>query len=203
MGISLTVFGIKSVKAYLKASGVFFLVTCVYAGVMIAVWKTFKPYGMVINNSVVYFNISPVGLVVFSAATYIIFSIFMKIFSRNSASAADCEITAYYGENNTEFKAIVDTGNSICDIFGQSEIIIVDNSVLENLFKGDINIDNRYMAIPFNSVSGYGMLDGYRCDKAEIKCGEKSLVLKKPILAKSNTPIREEYSGIVNPQILD
>ena len=202
--ITLTVFGIKSVKSFLKASGVLFTVTCAYAGIMIAVWKIFKPNGMVINNSVVYFNISPLMLVAFSAAAYIIFTVIMKVFARNNIYAKDCDITVFYGDKTVNFKAIVDTGNSVCDLFGRSEVIIVDPSIIDTLFiSGDIKNKTRYRAIPYNSVSGYGMLDGYRCDKGIIISEKKEIVLKEPILAASKTQINDEYEGIVNPEILD
>ena len=61
--ISLTVFGFKSVKQYTKSVIFLFLVTCAYAGLMIAIWYLFKPSGMAINNSIVYFNFSPTVMV--------------------------------------------------------------------------------------------------------------------------------------------
>ena len=55
-------FGYKNAKQFLKNAVILFGVTCAYGGVMYAVWSIFRPYGMVINNSVVYFHISPVVL---------------------------------------------------------------------------------------------------------------------------------------------
>lgn len=201
--ISVISFGIKDFKNFLKSSGVLFLVTCAYAGVMIAVWKIFKPYGMVINNSVVYFDISPINIVVFSVVSYFIFLICLKIFGRNSFYAKECEITVFYKDKKSKFKAIVDTGNSVCDIFGSSQVIIVDKSVVNFLFPSeDYDNKTRYRAIPYSSVTSSGILDGYRCDCGIAYNGDKKVNLKSPIIAVSNTPL-EDFSGIVNPQIFE
>lgn len=202
--MTLIVFGIRSTRQYIKAAVVFFVVSCGYAGVMIAVWHIFKPNGMAINNSIIYFNISPMVLILCSVAVYAVFSISFKLFGRTAIDARDCEIRITVGERQTEFRAIIDTGNSVSDIFGKSEIIIADESVVCDLFvERNIDTDIRYRAIPFNTVSGCGILEGYRCDSGVVKSGKKTVLLKKPILALSKTPIREGYYGIVNPKILD
>ncbi len=201
--LSLIVFGIKPLKRFLKSVGVIFLVTCSYAGLMIAIWKIFKPYGMLINNSVVYFNVSPQYLVVFSVISYFVFLILLKIFGRNNIYASECEICIILGDKKVGFKAIVDTGNSVCDVFGKSEVIIVDKAIIESLFPLNADYKTRYRAIPYSSVTNSGILDGYRCDIATVKDGKKQVLLKNPIIAASITPIREEYSGIVNPKIFE
>ncbi len=202
--ISAVVYGIKSIKLYIRASGVIFLVTCAYAGIMLAIWKIFKPYGMLINNSVIYFNISPLNIVVFSVVSYVCFIIALKLFGRNNIYATECEIQLFYFDCKAEFKAIIDTGNSVSDIFGKSEIIIVDKEIVKTLFSHNKqNIETRYRAIPYNSVSGSGILDGYRCDSGIITIGNKIIKLKEPIIAASISQIKGDYSGIVNPEILD
>lgn len=202
--ISITVFGFVTLKQYLKAVFVFFLVTCCYAGVMIAVWYIFKPYGMAINNSIVYFNFSPLIMVVISVVTYILFLIGNKIFARDSADAQECEISVFIGNRSANYNAIVDTGNSLCDVFGNSEILIVDNEIISKLFD-DYNEEknSRYRVIPFKTVSGEDLLEGYRCDSSVVVCKDKTVTLKKPIIASSKIPLKEGYSGIVNPKIFN
>ncbi len=201
--LSSVVFGIKPLNRFLKSSGVIFLITCSYAGLMIAIWKIFKPYGMLINNSVVYFNVSPQYLVVFSVISYFVFLILLKIFGRNNIYASECEICVIFGDKKVDFKAIVDTGNSVSDVFGKSEVIIVDKTIIDSLFPVTADCKTRYRAIPYSSVSNSGILDGYRCDIATVRDGYKQVILKNPIIAASLTPIREEYSGIVNPKIFE
>ena len=202
-----TAFGTKSIKQYLKAFAVLFLVTCGYAGSMLAVWHIFKPGGMVINNSVVYFNISPLVLVGATVISYLIFIIFNRIFSRTAFFSSQCEIIIESEGKSTKLSAILDTGNSVVDLFSKSEIIIADKKAVKRIF-GDIDeakvlSKNRYRAVPFTTVSGADMLDGFRCDRAVVKGEGKTVTLEKPILAVSKLPINESYNAIANPKILE
>ena len=194
-------FGFGTVKRYLKSSAVYFVITCSYAGVMMAVFKFFKPFGMLVNNSVVYFNISPIILIGTTVLIYIIFLSFSKIFALEGEYAQRCSVSVFLEENSTQFDAIIDTGNSLEDMFGKSEIIIVDNNVIEKLL--NLNREsylNRYRAIPLKTVSGEDILSGYRCDRAVIEYNGKRFLLKSPILAISKSEIKDGYAAIINPK---
>ena len=64
-------------------------------------------------------------------------------------------------------------------------------------------MNNRFRVIPFKSVSGDDLLDGYRMDRAEVLNNNKKIELKSPIIALSKTKIEEDFNAIINPQILD
>lgn len=200
-------FGYGNLKRFLKNTGVFFLVSCAYAGIMFAFWLIFKPYGMVINNSVVYFSISPVVLVVCSLGGYVVFSLLWRIFRRSSHLAGRCKVTVFADGKSVNLNAIADTGNSLEDCFGKSEIIIADQKEVKSLF-GSTDIENvpslksRYRLIPCNTVSGYGALKGFRCDSATVEYESKITVLEKPLLAVSETSLNDDYNAIINPKIL-
>lgn len=199
-------FGFKSIKLYFKNAFILFAVTCAYAGMMIAFWYIFRPDGMIINNSVVYFDISAVVLAVSSVIGYILFSVFSMIFSKNSKCAERCSITVFADGKSADMTAIVDTGNSVEDVFGSSEVIVADKSSIERLF-GDISdrekesLKKRYRVLPCGTVTGGGMLEGYRCDSAVITEGKKNITVKNPILAVSKVSLNDDYSAIVNPHI--
>lgn len=199
-------FGFSGIKSFLRNCGILFLVTCGYGGLMIAIWYIFKPGGMLINNSVVYFNISPAVLIGASVAAYILFVIFSHIFARSSEFAEKCEITVFADNESVTMQGIVDTGNSIEDIFGGGEVIIADKKCVKNLFgETDIGVNEalkaRYRLMPCGTVSGGGTLEGFRCDNAVVSDGERTVTLDKPILAVSKTPLNDDYSAIVNPRI--
>ncbi len=201
-----TAFGFNGVKAFLKSVGLLFGVTAAYGGIMYAVWLLFSPKGMVINNSVVYFDISLIHLVVFTVLGYVIFSILFKIFSRAAISAKRCDISVFACGNELSLTGIVDTGNSIEDVFSKGEIIICDKKAVSRLFgceeiKGNTALKTRYRLLPCSTVSGVDMLQGVRCDKAEIKFQGKVVTLDKPILAISKTPLCDG-EAIINPKIL-
>ena len=202
----LIAFGFKSPHSFIKNVSLLFAVTLGFGGAMYGVWLLFKPRGMVINNSVVYFDISVISLVVFTAVGYLIFSLLFKIFSRSLPLAEECKINILINDNNLFFEGIIDTGNSIEDVFSQGEIIICDESVRSKLLSCDDALRNsalktRYRLLPCSTVSGADVLEGIRCDKAIIKTEKQSITLKKPILAFSKTPLAEG-KAIINPKIL-
>lgn len=206
--MSLMAFVPKRAKHFIRTVGVLFLITCSYAGVMMAVWHIFKPNGMVIYNSVVYFNISPIVLVVSSSIGYIVFMVLRYVFKSSSQTARICSISIELEGKNMDFRAIIDTGNSIEDVFGESEIIITDKSGIKKLLGSENVFENeqaklRYRAIPCSTVYGKGMLEGVRCDRATVVSEDKTVIIKNPILAVSNTPLNDGYNAIVNPKILD
>ncbi len=205
--ISAVCFGIKGKKRYIKNTVALFLVTSAYAGVMFALWTVFKPFGMVINNSIVYFHISPTVLVLATVLAYIIFSVLWRIFSRNAPLAERCDITVFAEDQSVELRAILDTGNSIVDFFEDSEIIIADIRRVENLF-GDVDIEHnpilkrRFRLLPCSTVSGFDTLEGFRCDRAVVKGCNRQIEIKKPLLAISKASFNDDYNAIVNPKIL-
>ncbi|MBE6733350.1 MAG: hypothetical protein E7561_05065 [Ruminococcaceae bacterium] len=202
----LITFGFQNLKYYLKCFAVLSAVTMGYGGGMMAVWYIFKPNGMIINNSVVYFNVSPVFLIMFSAVAYLITAVVRVITENNCVFCEKCNIEVVADNVSTQLNAIVDTGNSVEDVFRTSEIIVVDESVAYSLFDGyptNEKLKRRYRALPISTVSGTTLLDGYRCDKAYVNCGKKRKVLKGPILAVSKAEIKDGYNAIINPKILE
>lgn len=205
--LSAVCFKNQTFKSFLKATGVFFLISCAYGGVMFALWFIFKPYGMVINNSVVYFNISPTVLVACSVLGYIAFCILWRIFGNSAKLAERCNIIVFANGKSVDLRAIADTGNSLEDTFGKSEVIIADIERVEALFgTADVEKNNdlkhRYQILPCSTVAGYSMLDSFRCDSAQIECENKKITLQKPLVAVSKTALKDDYNAIINPKIL-
>lgn len=204
----LSALGFKTLKYFLRAVGVFFAVTCVYGGIMTALWQVLKPKGMVINNSVVYFNISPLVLIVSTVSGYFLYLFLSKILALPSKTAKRCSLTLYALGKSVGLTGIIDTGNSITDILSNGEIIIVDKAVVMSLLgTEDILSDpvyaTRYRTVPCETVMGRSLLDGFRCDMGEIRFEDKVIPLNNPIIAISKTPIKENYSAILNPKILE
>ena len=202
----LVTFKSNSIKGFLRSFAVLISVTFGYGGAMIAIWYIFKPYGMVINNSVVYFNISPLFLCLFSVLAYFIIITVNRLTGRNSVCSKKCQIKVYARDSFIELTAILDTGNSLCDNISNGEVIIADEASVLKLFgchSGSSELNSRFRVIPLNTVSGVGLLNAYRCDKALISYNKKEIELKSPILAVSKVSLGDDYNAILNPQILE
>lgn len=195
-------FGFCNSRRFLRNIITLFSVTFGFAGAMIGIWYILKPSGMVINNSVVYFNISPLFLIAFSVLGYFISFFIRKVFEPKSVSARLCQIEIEIKDKRAETTALIDTGNSLSDPFGSSEIIIADKSVLEGILD-EGEREKRYRAVPTATVSGTEILNGFRCDRIRIFGEGSPIILEKPIVALSATRIVGEYKAIINPKSME
>jgi len=202
--ICLIAFGYKSIRRLLYASLTFFAVTFCYAGAMMALWYILKPSGMAIRNSVVYFDISPVFLIVFSVLGFLIFTFISTIFAKRHKRAAPCFVTLEFCGKIADFSAIIDGGNSVSDPFSGGAVIIADGKKCRRIF-GDLTAENfpqRYRAIPCGTVSGSALLDGFRCESGKIITENKTVNLKNPVMALSAAPLCD-CEAVVNPKDCD
>ena len=202
--LCLIAFGFNNLKSFSRSLAVLFVVNFAYTGGMIAVWYIFKPYGMVINNSVIYFNISPLFLIIFSVVGYFLVVFFRNFVAKSFPKSAECKIQLFFKDNSINLEGIVDTGNSLKDGFGISEIIIIDASTAKQILHDCITEtekNSRYRAIPCSTVSGVEILDGYRIDSAIISYNKKIYKFKNPVLAISKSPL-VDCKAIVNPESL-
>ena len=123
---------------------------------------------------------------------------------RTVPDARICEITLHAQGRESTVKAVIDTGNSIEDIIGGKDVIIADKSVVDRLFNADENTaQSRYRLLPCSTVSGGGMLEGYRCDRAEILLEGRKIRLDSPVIAISKTRLSTEIPAIINPKVLE
>lgn len=212
MGSSATVilvcFGYKSIKVYLKRLTVFFCVSFLFAGAMIGVWFLFKPSTMALNNGVVYFNFSPLLLVVATAICYFSICIFRIVFKPESAKAEKIPVTVILNNKNVPFVSAVDTGNSLKDPITNIPVIVADKLVIKQLigksYDDFIKVRpneyfDRYRVIPINTVGGEGLLPAIKCDYLKYK----NKLIVNPVIAESRTRFSDDYDAVINPEILE
>lgn len=198
----LITFKMHGIKDFFRSTAVLFAVNFAYSGGMIALWYAFKPYGMIINNSIVYFNISPIFLTFFSLLGYFLVLFFRKIFKKPFTPNAYCSINVTCCGNNLSLSGIVDTGNSLKDVFGISQIFITEYSVINKILGDEVKNPVRMRKIPCKTVTGEKLLDGFRIDGAEIVFNKRKYTFKNPVLAVSAVPI-DDCKIIINPESLN
>lgn len=200
--ITLITFGFKDIRRFIRTSALLFGVTFGFAGAMAALWYAAKPPGMVINNSVVYFNISPMLLIVSSAVFYFSASAVKFFFGKKTARAERCEVSLFIGDTSVDLEGIVDTGNGLSDPFTGSAVILVNKEDIQPLFSSHTQMPSRYRALPCGSAAGNALLEGYRTDKAVIRRNGKTAVIKNAVAAISATRI-DGHSALLNPDIFE
>ena len=156
-------FGRTNIKSYIKRVAVYFAVSFFFCGIMIFVYTAFRPKGMAIFNDVVYFDISPVLLIILTLICYYILRLIRRL-TKGDISKSVCEVTVESGGKSATFSAVSDTGCSVREPFSSSYVIIAEKSLL----KGIVLDESKMRVIPFDSLGGKGLLKGYKPDRATV-----------------------------------
>ncbi len=195
--------GYMNIKAFFRNIIVLFGVSFIYSGAMMALWTVFKWETIIINNSTVYLDISPLYLIGFSVIFYLIIVITKSLLRKNSIKAQRCKVELIFGKRKTFLIGIFDTGNSVKDLFSDSSVIFISRNNAVDFLGGEPKcFENSYRLLPCSTVTGSKLLEAVRIDKAEVILDSKNITLYKPILAISEIGIDKEYSLILNPEIL-
>ena len=185
----ITAFGIKSIKAFLKCCAAFFLVNSGFAGIMLALCTTVMPNSALYKNGVVYFDISIFTLTVSAIICYCILSIISRFLKSKAPQKSVYGIKIRYGENSVEGKALLDTGNTLCDCFSGRPVIIAEKEFIHNLCDDDITSMKNFRLIPFSTIKGSGALPAFMADKTEICINGKWLESREIYIAVTNKKI--------------
>lgn len=163
LGVFVT-FGRCSIENYIKRAVCFFCVNFLFSGIMIGIYLLFEPKGMVIINNVVYFQISPVLLIILTFVCYIILTLFDRLIISRKAGAEICRIKVNLEEHNFEFDGLVDTGCSLAEPFSGSPVIVAE----KNLFNDFVPPCEKLRVIPFSSMGGEGIIKGIKARQVYI-----------------------------------
>lgn len=189
--------GIKKIKLFIKFYFSFLTVSISFNGIITLVWFLFKPSGLIFKNSVVYFNISAFEMIFWTIISYIIIKCVLFIIRRTSPMASRCKVTLENLNKTIELTALVDTGNSLKDIYTGKQVIIVDRNTATEIF-GDITLMPPIL-LPCATVNGVSMISAYSCKKTKINNSD----IGASLIAVTDKIIEDsDYKAIVNPQIL-
>ncbi len=153
-------FGRCEIKTYIKRVAVFFTLSFLFGGMMIFVYLTFKPRGMGIYNDVIYFDISPVLLIILTLVCYYILLLIKKL--TKSVYKSDIHnIEIVVNEKSYIFTAKLDTGCNVKEPFSGKSVIVAEKEI----FGEFVPEQTKVRVIPFTSLGGEGILSGFCADK--------------------------------------
>ena len=138
-GIVLCAFGKCPFKCFIKRISVFLSLSFSFCGIMMFLYNAFKPKGMEVYNDTVYFNISPVLLII-------------------------CKVEIKINEQSYFFPAKIDTGCNLVEPFSGNYVIIAE----QNIFDDYVPDKTKTRIIPFESLGGNGIVKGFPPDKVKI-----------------------------------
>jgi stage II sporulation protein GA (sporulation sigma-E factor processing peptidase) len=205
-------FGFKSLKSFCFKVFVFYCISFIYAGFMMGIWLLFKPESMSINNGVVYFNISPLILLTVSFVLYLAITLIRSFVKPDANLATRSDVELKFLDKTVFTKAMIDSGHSLENIFGDGIIIIIDFDICEDLIGSSqatsvlcfnvsqgTEIAKRFRVVPIKTVSGENLMPAIKLDSLIIKTSG-AIKIDKPLAVISKEKLGDDYSVILPPE---
>lgn len=199
----LITFGAKNLLIFVKTTAAFFLISFCYCGAMICFWLIFTPKSMIIKNEVVYYNVSPLVLIISTLVCYFVLRIINRLSGREEPKKLICKININNNGESAEFYGKVDTGNSLEEPFCGAPVIVANKKALKNTIPA---IDKvcagkcGFRIIPYNSVGGSGTLKAFLPTYLFI---DDVLQTDKIYIAVSeNNSITGQFEAIINEKCI-
>lgn len=156
-------FGKCTFKNFIKRTAVFLSLSFSFCGIMLFLYNAFRPNGMEVYNDIVYFNISPVLLIILTLVCYYILKL-TKILTKGGNSSGVSNIEIKVNEQSFLFSAKIDTGCNLTEPFSGDYVIVAE----KNLFDGFTPDETKTRVIPFESLGGNGIVKGFPPDEVKI-----------------------------------
>ncbi len=203
--IVLIAFGAKSLKAFLKCFGTFFITNFAFAGIMLAISIAVAPNATIYKNGIVYFNINIFTLTVTSVICYAVLSISSRFTKSKVPEKSIYQLRITYGSKTVEGKALLDTGNTLCDCFSGKPAIITEKKFVSHLCdEAEITEMKNFRLIPFSTIESGGALPAFLADKAEIMENGKWIEAKDIYIAVTEKKIVSGgYSALLGMPFFD
>ena len=205
--------GYGGIKTFMKNSAVFFVINCVYAGIMLALWLFCAPMEMLYNNGVSYFELPIFVIILATAAAYIILRVIRRILDSKNTLDKKYVIEITSDKGTAELKAIPDSGNKLTDFFSGLPVIFCSTEkcreicpdTIIKIFSGEnpASVDlTGIRIIPCHTVSGSGTAVCFKPKKIVIKTDSTQKETDALIGFTKDGLNSGEFDAVFNPNIL-
>ncbi len=177
----------------------FYIMSFGFAGIMLAIWYFISPQGLIIKNSVIYFNISPLLLIVLTVICYLIIRVIYRLTGRQAPEELNCRIKIDYSGKTVTCMAKVDTGNMLTEPFSNYPVVVVFEKCIADMVPQEDSGKIRF--VPYEAVSGGGLLPAYKPDLLTVICGKKQIEIHNVYIAVTKAKLGE-FSALLNPDLL-
>ena len=189
--ISVIAFGYHSYIELFKRSMLTLCVSFLFSGMMIAVYRIFRPPNMLIVNDIVYFSINPLVLLALTGVIYVLMYAIERLFrERLKHSVVRLEFTV--SGRSCCCMGKLDTGCSLTEPFSGAPVIIADSAVLT------LPDDAHKRVIPYSTVGSSSVLFGTQADSVYID----GKLLDKNVYIAQGSVKNSAYQAIINSDIL-
>ncbi len=157
--IILISFGYSSARKLIIRSLAYFIISLLFCGAIFLIELIVNLKGVIVYNDAVYFDISPITLILTTLAAYFGISVYEKLSNNHKIKSQLFRVTVYTEENlHINFETMLDTGCNLKEPFSGLPVIVVEKGLFENV---DLP-KNKMRIIPFSTASGDSILYGFR-----------------------------------------
>lgn len=206
-------FGYVNVKRFLRCFFTFFAVSVGFGGIMLLLWITVAPVGMVYHNGTVYFDIDIAVLAVSVVVCFAFVSAISFFVERRAPKESVATVEISFDGQSVRLNALIDTGNSLRESFSGYPVAVAEKTAVRKILplsvseylKGNTTLESdNFRLIVHTTVSGTGIMPAFQPDYVEIKTISKSIRTDKVYIAVTENNIAAgEYSIILNPSLLE
>lgn len=211
--IVLGTFGYKNLPSFLRSFFTFFAVSFAFGGIMLVLWVTVAPIGMIYNNGAVYFDIDLAVLAVSTVVSFAVVSLIAHFTARRAPKDSIALVKIVYKGKEAKLTALVDTGNSLTETFSGFPVVLGEAESLEKIIPDavrgflngeDVSSSSEMRLVMHKTVSGTGVLPVFRPDYIEVKSVSHSVKTSEVYVAVTkNNLARGEYEMILNPALFE
>jgi len=214
-------FGFGKWSRYLRCFAAFFGVNFAFAGLMLALWLTLKPDGMLYQNGAIYFDVSLLAFVIFACACYAIIRGLVALLRRRHPGANLCRATIHVLGSSVTLPAFYDSGNKLADGFTGAPVAVAEYAALQAFlpgefrpfFRGELGLPDlpgghpwraRVRQIPFHALGQEGLLPAFRTDQVVVKAGHDTQPTPGAIIAVTPDSLSDgSYSMLLQASMLE
>lgn len=219
--IVLFAFGFMRLSIFLKVTASFYIINFIFAGVIFFIWYFVSSSGIFMKNGMIYFNISPLFLIVSTTVTYFVMKICNFLIGQKEIPLSFCTITIFHKEQCVKLKAKIDTGNTLREPFSNSPIIVTTYKAIKNLIEKELPEDffktcntdilQKYITknslkirmVPFKTIMGEGIIPAFKVDKLIIDYKNKTITKSAFIAICKDNTLCESFAALINPELLN
>ena len=198
-------FGFCGIKHFIKTTFCFLCCNMLFGGIVLAVWGVFKPNGIIVNNGMVYFDVSPILLISTTIISYFAITLISRFTKNNGNKINLFNIKIFYKENSVDALCLMDTGNSLTDNLSDRPVILINQALAFRLLEQELTLNTvpkndlrGFRVIPYHSVGSEGLLPAFKADY--IILNNKKIY--SCIIAVTTTDFKD-YDGLIGESLLE
>ena len=206
-------FGYRNIRLFLRCFCTFFAVSFAFGGIMLVLWVTVAPIGMVYNNGAVYFDINLTVLAISTVVSFAVVSFIANFTQRRAPKESVAIVTVANKGRTATLKGLIDTGNSLTESFSGFPVIlgeidsldkVIPDAVREFVNGDDVSASPEIRLVVHKTISGTGILPVFRPDYIEVKTISKRIKTNEVYIGVTSKNLASgEYEMILNPTLFD